>query len=369
MSRSRSESSGELNPTDHSAASSKGYLQIVKDLSNIDKGMCFLKDRDGRTPLHCAAIHGNLHVVRELVSCCPDSVKETTLRGETVLHLAVKNNQQCEAVISLLSLLDEMDLTDEIINHVDVDGNTVLHLAAARKQHQVIKFLLKDTKVNVNAVNAASDISTSLCSSESDNNMTVNGDDHQITMPSSEDHHQINITPRNEEQVVVNIGHASPDSIKMIKRSELIKSYEFESYKRDFVLLASMKNGIIVLCSLFVIFCLDAMLNPPSDTALDRYYFNIFICANIVCFVASLATIPLAMVTTSFNSFYWRAVNVTAGMMIGSAVLLYASVFVSVTNIEQVATWTAKIGSIMLILFCCIIYHRKANHKLMMSYS
>ena len=95
----------------------EGYLQTVKDPSKIDKlGLCFSKDRVGRTPLHCAAINGNLHVVRELVFCCPESAK--VFNGETVLHLVVKNDTQYEVVISLLSLLNEMDLTNEIINYI-----------------------------------------------------------------------------------------------------------------------------------------------------------------------------------------------------------------------------------------------------------
>ena len=64
---------------------------------------------------------------------------------------------------------------------------------------------MSHTKVNADALNAA-DISTSMCSSESDNNLDINGDrnGHQ---------RQTNlITPRNEEQVVVNINHAWPSS-------------------------------------------------------------------------------------------------------------------------------------------------------------
>ena len=130
------ESSKQLNP--------EGYLQTAKDSSKIDKlGLCFSKDRNGITPLHYAAINGNLHVVRELIFCCPESAKETTFNGETLLHLVVKNNNQYEVVISLLSLLDEMDLINEIINYVDKDGNMILHLAAARKQQQVIIFRLR----------------------------------------------------------------------------------------------------------------------------------------------------------------------------------------------------------------------------------
>ncbi|KAK0590111.1 hypothetical protein LWI29_022855 [Acer saccharum] len=104
------------------------------DLLAPNKAMSL--DRNGITPLHYAAINGNLHVVRELIFCCPVSAKETIFNGETLLHLVVKNNNRYEVVISLLSLLDEMDLINEIINYVDKDGNMILHLAVARKQQQ-----------------------------------------------------------------------------------------------------------------------------------------------------------------------------------------------------------------------------------------
>lgn len=128
-------------------------------------------------------------------------------------------------------------------------------------------------------------------------------------------------SPKNEDQVVILNIDDSLDSIKLI-----------ESYNRDLVLLAPMKNWLIILSSLLAIFCLDAILNPPEEVVNDHYYFNIFISADAVCFLASLTTIRLAMFTTSFNSFYWRAANVTAGMMISSAALLYATGFGFITT-------------------------------------
>ncbi|KAK0590496.1 hypothetical protein LWI29_027976 [Acer saccharum] len=110
----------------------------------------------------------------------------------------------------------------------------------------------------------------------------------------------------------------------------------------------------------------DNNLNIDGDHDDDQSHHSKKGRTDVVCFITSLITIPLAMLATSLDSFYWRAVNVTAGMMIGSAVLLYASVFGWVTDIEQAATLTTKIGLIMFILFCCIICHRKASHRLVM---
>ncbi|KAK0590202.1 hypothetical protein LWI29_023903 [Acer saccharum] len=96
-------------------------------------------DKKGTFPL---AIKVMLHLVffsaivlySSIIQLTSNAAKETTFNGETLLHLVVKNNNRYEVVISLLSFLDEMDLINEIINYVNKDGNTILHLAAARKQ-------------------------------------------------------------------------------------------------------------------------------------------------------------------------------------------------------------------------------------------
>lgn len=117
-------------------ASLKGHLQIVNDLANVDRMLCLLKDSEGRTSLHCAVIKGRLDVIRCLVSFCPDSAKEVTFKGETVLHLAVKNSQG-QIFADLISILKDANLLDELINCVDEDGNTALHLATYRNHCHV----------------------------------------------------------------------------------------------------------------------------------------------------------------------------------------------------------------------------------------
>jgi hypothetical protein len=52
-----------------------------------------------------------------------------------VLHVAVKSNQ-AEAVKVLLEEIKKLDMM-EIVNWKDKDGNTIMHLATLRKQHEV----------------------------------------------------------------------------------------------------------------------------------------------------------------------------------------------------------------------------------------
>jgi ankyrin repeat protein len=64
-----------------------------------------------------------------------DCIGEVTLRGETALHIAVKYNQ-FEAFEAMFDIVKQLNMQDILIAG-DEDGNTVLHLAIARKQSQV----------------------------------------------------------------------------------------------------------------------------------------------------------------------------------------------------------------------------------------
>ncbi|XP_054797639.1 uncharacterized protein LOC129302780 [Prosopis cineraria] len=79
-------------------ASAKGHDETVRELLKVKLDddsvkQCLLKDDDGWTPLHYAAWKGKVEAFQELVSHIPECMLETTPKGETVLHLAVKANQ------------------------------------------------------------------------------------------------------------------------------------------------------------------------------------------------------------------------------------------------------------------------------------
>ncbi|CAI9765132.1 unnamed protein product [Fraxinus pennsylvanica] len=74
-------------------AAANGDLEIIKELLKLGDSLCLVKGKDGRIPLHHAVIKGRIQVIKELISASEDSIREVTARGETSLHLAVKNNQ------------------------------------------------------------------------------------------------------------------------------------------------------------------------------------------------------------------------------------------------------------------------------------
>ncbi|XP_050386887.1 ankyrin repeat-containing protein BDA1-like [Argentina anserina] len=121
-------------------ASANGYLEIVRALLRAEPECLQVKGKDEWTPLHCAARRGRADIIQEIVSACPESVEHVTILRESALHLAVKNSQ-FEAIRVLLELVREME-KPHVLNMKDNLGNSVLHLATWKKQHQVVEWLV-----------------------------------------------------------------------------------------------------------------------------------------------------------------------------------------------------------------------------------
>ncbi|KAJ6824607.1 putative ankyrin-1 [Iris pallida] len=120
-------------------AAANGHAAVAKVLlGNSSAGvpgheLCLLRDMDWLTPIHAAALKGRTDILRELVvGACPESVRATTGRGETALHLAVRSSS-FEAVEFLV---ETVAAAAELLNSKDDKGNTALHLAMARRQLQ-----------------------------------------------------------------------------------------------------------------------------------------------------------------------------------------------------------------------------------------
>ncbi|KAL0288581.1 UNVERIFIED_CONTAM: Ankyrin repeat-containing protein ITN1 [Sesamum angustifolium] len=85
-------------------ACGKGQLEITRELMKLDSDLCLIPDAEGRIPLHYAAIKGRINIIDEILSASLDSAEATTYNGETILHLAVKNNQYDVMVAYILKI-------------------------------------------------------------------------------------------------------------------------------------------------------------------------------------------------------------------------------------------------------------------------
>ncbi|XVF23814.1 hypothetical protein REPUB_Repub13aG0071900 [Reevesia pubescens] len=121
--------------------------KLVLRLLRADKELVRVKGREGMTPLHYVAKMGNSNLLVDFLEDCPECIEDVTVQEETALHLALKN-EQIEAFNLLVGWLQRnrhkraMHWESEIVNQKDNDDNTVLHIAAIRKQRQAINLLL-----------------------------------------------------------------------------------------------------------------------------------------------------------------------------------------------------------------------------------
>ncbi|KAJ9129118.1 hypothetical protein P3X46_034109 [Hevea brasiliensis] len=127
-------------------------MVMVMWLIDVDGSLVRVKGKGGFTPLHHAAENGNLSILRECFTGCPESIKDVTFQGDTALHIAVKKHQKDAFEFLLMEWLRSSSFEDadfwevELLNWKNKEGKTVLHIAASEDRwedrHQVLKMLL-----------------------------------------------------------------------------------------------------------------------------------------------------------------------------------------------------------------------------------
>ncbi|KAI3902138.1 hypothetical protein MKW92_008547 [Papaver armeniacum] len=142
-------------------ASTRNNVTIVGALLNANSDACLVRDHKGRTPLHLAAMRNEIKVMELLIESRPESIHQVLPKtDETILQLCVKqgNLKAMEMLVDyLVTNKENPNNPDDMIsvNSIDIDGNTILHLAAKEKQTKILKYLLgsDDIRVDINILN------------------------------------------------------------------------------------------------------------------------------------------------------------------------------------------------------------------------
>lgn len=114
-------------------ACNEGHREITWMLLRRDANLALQYNNNGYTPLHLAAIHGEVSVLEEFAKKTPAAFHYLTKEEETIFHLAVRYGKYEALVFLLLS----SNGTNNLLHCQDRYGNTVLHLAVSRRRHQV----------------------------------------------------------------------------------------------------------------------------------------------------------------------------------------------------------------------------------------
>ncbi|KAJ6883443.1 hypothetical protein NC652_030621 [Populus alba x Populus x berolinensis] len=291
-------------------ASAKGHWEIVRDILVRRPDLALIKDGDGKNPLHTAATTGRVQVLREVFSI--ESAQGLTLMGENALHVAVKHNQY-RALETLIQLADQINVRDELVNAIDEDGNTVLHLACAAKNSKIVKLLVSDRpNVEVNAVN--SEGLTALGLTALDISVT--------SMAGSKELEEIQEVLRSAGAEVSGRPVQAPVSNQ---RQQALSREDRSLTSRNENYADSLTNGVGVLAALFAASSFQLGMNPPGgcwqewDSSTSQKYLNVthkpgksiiwelhkryslqFFQMNAACFFISLTV----LVILAFNGFF-----------------------------------------------------------------
>ncbi|KAF3457855.1 hypothetical protein FNV43_RR02515 [Rhamnella rubrinervis] len=135
-----------------------GKVEMVLNLLNYDPEMVHVPSKQRKTILHSVSeSEKHAHLLYRILSvACPNSVMDVTIRNETALHLAAKHrvfNNFNMLLSHLMKYGDKSKQARDLINSKDIDGNTVLHIAVRENQTQMVELLLKMSNIKANLTN------------------------------------------------------------------------------------------------------------------------------------------------------------------------------------------------------------------------
>ncbi|KAI3959435.1 hypothetical protein MKW98_019025 [Papaver atlanticum] len=139
-------------------ACSRKNVRMVEVLLDADPYVCKVLDQQGMIPLHLAAMRGRVEIMTVLFQAgVSDAIHVLLDRRETILHLCVKHNrlEPLKLLVDHLMSLSNIDDEESIsVRSADDDGNTIMHLAVARRQLKMIRYLIESNS-GVELVNAS----------------------------------------------------------------------------------------------------------------------------------------------------------------------------------------------------------------------
>ncbi|KAJ9682396.1 hypothetical protein PVL29_018336 [Vitis rotundifolia] len=129
-------------------AAQLGYLEATRKLLECDKSVAYLLDKEDSSALHIAAKKGYINIMKEITKQCPCVYNLVDKNGWTILHVAAQCGES-----KVVKYILEVQVWESLINEIDNEGNTALHLAAIYGHYNSVLILARDGRVDKRATN------------------------------------------------------------------------------------------------------------------------------------------------------------------------------------------------------------------------
>lgn len=123
-------------------------LGIVDLIMGEDPLSALYADSTGSLPIHIAAAHGRLDIVKTLLKECSYCESSRNASGQTFLHVAVEKEK-----LDIIEYVCGERKFNRILNAGDQDGNTALHLAVNNASENIFCSLMQNREVCLNFAN------------------------------------------------------------------------------------------------------------------------------------------------------------------------------------------------------------------------
>ncbi|CAI9095126.1 OLC1v1030992C1 [Oldenlandia corymbosa var. corymbosa] len=349
----------------------EGFVKAIltaNDSSIISRHMCLAGDRNGRNPLHLAAMHGQLNILRLIHD--HDGLIQAALAkkadgGNTILHLCVEHNQ-----LEALKLLLDTFTDPEFRSAKNEDGMTILHLAIYHNHNQrrreIIIYLIDKVPEIINTSNANGKTAWDLFLEQANIEQTLSL--WLLLIFNTRRLRRVLNQSTIDNGIVVSLLKTKAFAHKNIVTRKGTKHRET---------LEKRKDAIMVVASIIATMAFQVMLSPPGgiwqDNLLEgskphragqsimaqahRTYYKQLIGTSSTAFVASLSVIILLARGWNIHQWIFFAISTTLmWLSVASIAVAYGIALVTITpeSLRGSLTGGGQIAIIVIMLWAAI---------------
>ncbi|KAG5233379.1 ankyrin [Salix suchowensis] len=202
-------------------ASSIGFLEGVQFLLDKFLNGAYERNSEGNYPIHLACKNDSVDIVREFLEITPFPKEFLNKKGQNILHVASESGK---GYVVRYILEQDKTLVGSLLNEMDEDGNTPLHLAALQGQSMAAFVLVHDKRVENSIVNNENLTPYDVAKQQSKIAVEQYDKTDEMIAKEREQFYSKNSTPAHENQ------EKAADSKKQNTKKASLKQYKLVNY-------------------------------------------------------------------------------------------------------------------------------------------